>query len=387
MQPPAPSYTKQAKYRVWLISASADLFILCCIFIPLQNPWMWAAVLLIDAVHIYRSLPDLPFSTEKPGLLEQILAWVATLYMPAFLGSIAMLLHFLFSWLGWGASWLIRLGLPQFSFDNVAFSASVISILAMLTVLFSLLLPADQAARQLFTNVAGINSAFYDLAVSKRKSTLPKLAIILVLLLVWAVYGAWRGWLGNAGYQFVMMFSLFLYASTLTTENLEPKQTNKVSRVTWAAAELLRRDGYEVQTLPRTGLPDTDPLLLEIDLCARKDDHLLVMDIIADDEERVSDPAARSGGLLLAGLALEEYFLQQNTTKAPELQAEHFILLVDLKPTKEWEKAARRDGIKLRHIETSNEKLKLADLDSALRKALEMPDVAGLAEPAQEVGA
>jgi hypothetical protein len=369
-QPSSSSFTPRARRNVWWITFSAYVFITALIFAPLHSPLVWLAVLFIKAFHIQKTIPKQPYATELPGRLEKILAWFASFNLTALMGVVVMLANLLIKYVSMGILWLVQLAWPQANFNPVTFSGILLSIIYLLGILFSLFAPADRVARLLYPNVAGIRSAFYDDAVNRRKRTITRLTIGVLILLVWLGMGAYLGWLDNAEYQIFTLFALFGFASQKEPFNDLPQQFGTVYNTTQAVGKVLQTAGYTVTPYPRTGQSEIDPSLLEVDLYAEKNNRLIVVDVVGDNEPRSTNPAARCGNLALASMLLGDFLQQQRPSGSPVLNVEPLMFLVDQPLSEDWHRAAKRDDVRVTRIESSVLELEQAERDSRLRTAL-----------------
>jgi hypothetical protein len=287
-----------------------------------------AGALLVSGLAIRKFNPH---TTEAPGFSELLLGFVASISLPAQAGCWGLLSYaatdllarsvrwFLskFGWETWIDANLIALGVSSFSvgYLAIAFAALTVRRLGM----------------QLYPEAAGLRSAFYSLAASRRLLgflMVALLAIAVSLLVALRVQGAIESWAFSSFLSAVLCFMGLPFERFGMRE--VPEESNE-SETIRAVKELFEAGDYEVISRPRTGREDIDPLLVTSpDLYAESAERGFAIEVKASaDEAEALDRGALSD-LSSAAWALGKFFKEESEGQGKPVYP--LLVLVGLDP-------------------------------------------------------
>jgi hypothetical protein len=259
-------------------------------------------------------------STEAPTFWDFTLGAVGALFYPVTMALMWLVAYWALYGLSGGLEWVVNYfgGGVHWGSGPIAFWPTV--VLGIPIMLLAAILSQDTLFEQLYPNVVGVKSAFYDLIHFARRNlivnTILTLAAIGALVAVALLTGAGlTGWWFNLG----LLVILFVASAPLYDLGVE-KAAHGHEHAIEAVARLLRAGGYDVVQSPRTGRDDVDPLLAEIDIFAESEQKALVA--VVHVAGKHSDPPdwrfARD--LLPAAWAMERHLGEQSPDSAPPVE-------------------------------------------------------------------
>lgn len=134
----------------------------------------------------------------------------------------------------------------------------------------------EQLVRRLHPSTAGFRSPYYVLLLERRRLVVLGVAAALVLIALFFVFPP-----PGRGFAVALIFFLFYFGISL--ENLgEPRRGRSGKKSALEAIEkLFRAAGYETISSPRTGRPEVDPLITNVDLLAISDERAWIVEVKA----------------------------------------------------------------------------------------------------------
>jgi hypothetical protein len=278
-------------------------------------------------------------ATLKPSLAEFIIAGVETIFMPAIVALLSMVVYGII----FGLSKLVELLIHLFRGTTIVPAAPIsfyptvgLAGIALLILSISIS-PAKDICGKLYPNTAGYRSQYYRFFTTKRSALVGKVIGSLILLLIPLALQLFTHW--NRSFLLVL-FQLALlsvgglfYSETGTAVATEKKRrTNVVERV----GMLLEKAGYHIEFSPHTQDASIDPLLTNLDIFAQRENHKLLLDIKSPlDADRPADAQARKSVDWKSGSTLSEsayIFGSSRDIRLEDLDAR--LLLIDLEADK-----------------------------------------------------
>jgi len=233
-----------------------------------------AAASALSAI-LYAALLGIKSSaTNSPGFWEFLLAGLSAVYLPA-IGGLLSLLGYVAVY---GLAWLLRypvnwLGMPaQIDPPSIGNLAA-----AVLTVLGGLGSGAGirRLRDQLYPDVAGLKSAFYDLISQKQRRlvgcTIAPMLVLGAALAVLAVATDAGKWI----YVLAQAYLAVISAGLWSAGEFSMRSLAEI----YAIQRLLEAVGYQVTPSPRTGDEAVDPLLVNVDLFAHSAERALAVQV------------------------------------------------------------------------------------------------------------
>jgi hypothetical protein len=280
-------------------------------------------VLSILSVRNYRSR-----ATEAPSLAEFILAGFEAICIPAFVATL------------WMASYSVLFGLVKV----VASLAHLLGWVLLLdaasiayypSLLFGVFLfvrmnvsRTRDVCVKLYPDTAGIRSQYYKFFTTEHSRLVG--AIIGALLIIVGLTGLWvtTNWNRNVIIYCMQLGFLTLGGVFLSETSAVSTEKKKRLSVVERVGKLLELAGYQVEISPRTQDAAIDPLLTNIDIFARREEHNLLLDIKSRlDAEKELDWRSTST------LIQSAYLLGSQRDIKPE-QMDARLLLIDVNPDK-----------------------------------------------------
>ncbi len=285
-------------------------------------------------------------ATYSPSFLEFLLGGLSAVYLPAAGGILSLVVYVVVYLVATLLEALIgRLGLQaQIVPGLVAYYPA-----AVLAVFLGIGSGArvDQLRRQLYPDVAGIKSAFYEL-VSQRQ--LVRYASVALLILSAVLVGSVAtGSVGNWLYGFLQLY-LFVVSAPLWLLEAETTRPREARDTVDDIGRLLRLAGYEVERFPTTGSADVDPLLIGLDLFAQRGEHRVVVDVRTTGES--TEPVDWKAG---AGLTMATWALSKHRDLSPE-DVDRLLVLVDAKTDKSLGRFSKKEKVRIIRITSENVK-------------------------------
>lgn len=211
-------------------------------------------------------------ATSSPSAVEFLLGGLSAVYLPAAGGIVSLVVY----WVVYGAAWLVGVLIGWFRLEaqvvpqSIAYYPTVV-----LAVLFGVGsgVGVGQLRRQLYPDIAGVKSAFYDLISRGRRRLWTTAAalvsgVALALLLVRETTGTWP--------YILLQVHLCILSLPLSIAGGVPSRTTSAIR---AIEKLLTAAGYHTVLAPRTGDAAIDPLLANVDLIAHDDERAFVVQV------------------------------------------------------------------------------------------------------------
>jgi hypothetical protein len=222
--------------------------------------------------------------------------------------------------------------------------------------------------KNLYPDVAGIRSKYFEFFTSNR-SKMVGAAISVVLVSLIALLTSQI--LGESLTYVLMQFVFFIIGSLFMVETTRDKtKKRKKLDIVERIRTLLETAGYLTELNPRTEDASIDPLLTNLDILARREDHNLLLDIRSPvDADQVVDWKSASS------LIQSKYLLSTEKEIQPkDLDAR--LLLIDIKPDPSLKRISEREKIPIqplsskdidRVLEISNIEEKKQEIQSLLK--------------------
>jgi hypothetical protein len=275
-----------------------------------------------------------PPTTWRPSVIEFALAGLNMVSSASFLGLCWLALYGVGYW---GCRTLVEIFHIQADARTygLVFSTPFIFVMAL-----GLTWEAIQSgAGQLYPERAGLPSRYYTLAAQgRRRIVISAVFVVLILGLTMALF---RLAGNNAVVDILCLMYLFGVASAVRPRRAsEPQQAGRplVERI----ASELEENGFVTILSPRTGLPDLDPLLADLDLFAyRGEDGLAV---------EVKTQTGRDGSVdwkAVTGLVNAARVLRDATSELPNgvVRVTPMLILVDSEPDPSLLKFCSRESV------------------------------------------
>lgn len=310
-------------------------------------------------------------ATNTPSFLEFLLGGLGAIFPPAQLGLLCLIVYGAIFY----ATRFVELVVVWFggqihpNADLIAFYPTIV-LVSVFSIGF-IALSEYNLARQLYLDETGIKTAFYDLLRQRRRrltgyiiGALVVLGAILTLFLV----------LRNIGTIFYVIMQLYLMGISaslwmLRAETKPPETVDAIEGI----GQLFRAADYQVERSPRTGKAGIDPLLMDIDLVARKGERNLIVDV-----KTASDTAGSVDSTPATGLTMAAWVLSEQWGLSLD-QVEPLMILVDVKADKSLNRFSKREKMKIVRVASKDiervlgEETSIAELKEVARRLLEVP--------------
>lgn len=253
-------------------------------------------------------------ATEKPTMLEFILAGVGAVFPMALTGLVWLFLD----WVIYRLLLLLRVSHA----GSIAFW-STLPVAVVLTLVYS---NGMEIAKYLYSETAGTKSAYYPL-IAQRRTSLMRGVITLVAILV-VVSALFLG-TGHVNTWFCVFLELYLFVVGIAVlpENATSQVIAEHGRLN-QIAKVFEIAGYEVERFPRTGKTEIDPLLSNLDLLTRKGDDCFAIEVKTKTED-----AESAGWKIVSGLNTGAWALS-DARNLPQQQIRALLMLVDVRADK-----------------------------------------------------
>jgi hypothetical protein len=282
-----------------------------------------------------------PSATSSPRLLEFLLGGLSAVYLPAAGGFFSLVVY----WLVYGGAWLVGLLLRWFGLeaqvipDSIAYyPTAVLAVLLGLGSGWGI----EHLQQQLYPDVAGVRSAFYDLIFRGRRRLVGCTAgavlffgAALAFFLARGVSGRWPFMLLQ-GYLLIVSMSLYLVGETPA----------RPSSATDAVESMFRAAGYDITVSPRTGDGAIDPLLANVDLLAHREGRAFAVQVKT---QSVDWTAASS--LQTAGWTLDDVGEKLGLTAQ---KVEPLIVLVGAEPDESLRAFSEQEALRVERISSAD---------------------------------
>jgi hypothetical protein len=239
---------------------------------PIWLPFV-AAAAAIGAFGGLRKVPAL--ATNRPGFLEFLLGTLSSVYLPVLAGFGSLFIY----WVFYGIITLLRSLLLWLNVSTqLNPDAFAHTITAIVVFFYSLVtgFGADHLAQQLYPNVSGLKSAFYD-TISRRRGQFVGCAVAAVagLALFLALF-ILKGWVGS--WFFYILLSILFAGISAPLWSLGEGFSRPATEIR-VLENLLRASDYDIVRSPKTGKSGVDPLMINVDLLAYNDEQALVVQV------------------------------------------------------------------------------------------------------------
>ena len=335
------------KVAVVLLSVTAYIIGLMPVVLFLRQPIILACVAII--VLFSSSLSIRKFTsraTEKPILAEFILGGIEAVSMPAFIGTIWLMLYGIL----YGLIKLI-LFIIQALGGNSTIDASLIASYPTIFVggILAVTLSVSQAqdlCKRLYPDTAGVRTLYFRFFTSDRSRMLGNVIISLILLLV--LWGLLTFNILNRTIIYILMqLAFFVIGSLFRIETrAERDEKKKRSDIVNLVEQLLRIADYETEISPRTQDASIDPLLANVDIFAQREKHYFLVDIKSpmDADKQVDWKSAST-------LIQSAYLLgSARAIKPSDIDA--CLLLVDVEPDRSLMKFNEQGQIRILRVKS-----------------------------------
>ena len=246
------------------------------------------AIAIVGFMALVAAFQIQPTHLNQPGALEFIAAGLSAISQGALVSVMALVSYISVRGLHWATNWVlgwVGLSLPfGWSRPALLFALAVGGI-----GLLGAVVPTVKGVwRALYPPVAGFPTPFRDFARSRMGQA--ALAAAVVAAIAFTVFAfAWP--LSRLGFWPCLIIAYLLAGATMFAWSMSQEKTAPRTFTTSedAISAMLRAMGYLVVEQPRTGLPEIDPYLAELDFAVSSDDRVFAMLIQKTDAARRSD--------------------------------------------------------------------------------------------------
>jgi len=180
--------------------------------------------------------------------------------------------------------------------------------------------------------------------------------------------------LGNIGTVFYVIMQLYLMgiSASLWMLRAETKSAEAVDAIE-GIGQLFEAADYQIERSPRMGKAGVDPLLMDVDLVARKGGHNLIVDV-----KTASDSAGPVDSTPATGLTMAAWVLSEQWGLSLD-EVEPLMILVDVKADKSLNRFSKREKMKVVHVASEDierilgEETSVAERKEVARRLLEVP--------------
>ena len=246
------------------------------LFIDRPRVLLYVAAASVLGAVLYALINGIKSSaTNSPGPIEYLLGGMSAVYLAALGGIFAFLIYAAL----YGLAWLARFPAAWLGILAQVVPASVAgTVTAFVTVVTGFFCAGAEIGHlrdQLYPDVAGLESAFYDLIARKRKR-LVGCVVVPVLVLGAALLGLVLGLdAGRWIYVLLQVYGVGISAWLWTAGTTFGQSSREVD----AIKDLLEAAGFEVTVSPRVGQAAVDPLLVNVDLFAQSAQRALAVQV------------------------------------------------------------------------------------------------------------
>jgi hypothetical protein len=241
-------------------------------------------------------------AANAPGVLEYLLGGVGRIYLPALGGIVSLFVYIVV----YGLAWLLGailgwVGLQvQIVPDTVAiYPAAILAVLWALAGGYDITSLRDQ----LYQDVAGTKSVFYDLIARHRGRLIGCSTLALV-----ALGAALALFLLRWGVGTVFYVLLQVYLAGVSGPLWGAGELDKVPFLAVRAVrKLLREAGYQTVESPKTGDEKTDPLLANVNLLAYDEERAFALQVRTSGRSTGPVDWTAASALQSAAWTLDEY--------------------------------------------------------------------------------
>jgi hypothetical protein len=262
------------------------------------------AVVLLAVLSIVAAFQIQPTHVHQPGPLEFMAAGLSAISQGALVSIMALVFYIAFRWAHWLANAILGwfgLALP---FPWVL-PATILGAGTGVVALIGVAAPTVKGVWQaLYPPVAGFPTPFRRFA----RSTIGQvvLSAAVVAAVAFTVF-ALRWPLSRLGFWPCLVIAYVLMGATIHAWLMSQEKTapRTFTSSQEAIGAMLRTLGYQVVAQPRTGFPEIDPFLAELDFAVSRDDQVYAM-LIRDAEASPRSDVECVTQVLIATRALVE---------------------------------------------------------------------------------
>ncbi len=336
---------------------------------PIVLAYIIVWVLLISIIGIRKFTSH---ATEAPSLAEFLLGGLESVLMPAFVGLVWMGLYGIVL----GVSVLVQLLIDLFG-GQLIFNASLIAlyptvILGGIVAMIASKYQVDDMTKKLYPDIAGVRSEYFKFFTTDRSKMIWSASASIIVLLILVVLLTFH--ILNQYLIYILMQFTFFIVGNLFVSETKTEKTEKKKRVDIVGRikMLLETDGYITEINPRTGDASIDPLLINLDIFAQRDNHNLLLDIRSKmDANKIIDWKSAST------LIQSAYLLSAGKNIEPK-DMDARLLLIDVKPDPSLKKISEQENIPVLYFSGRqiDEIFELSDTEEqklAIRSLLNLP--------------
>lgn len=236
-------------------------------------PIVSAIVVFFSLIFVFEIRPT---HLQQPGFFEFVAAWLTAISQGALVAFFALFLYMAVR----GVNWLTRYAVSFFGWtltsDWATAGAWIAYAFGGLLLIGSALTSVRGVWQALYPSVAGYATPFRKVARHQWGMAALTLAVIAVIAFVWFAF-AWPLWrLGMWGCFLASV--VLLYATMVPWEASQQESAPRgFTSAEAAVGAILRALGFTVVEQPRTGFPEFDPYLDDLDFAISRDDRLFAM--------------------------------------------------------------------------------------------------------------
>jgi hypothetical protein len=239
--------------------------------------------------------------TEEPSLGEWLLAsWSAVAYGSQIAGA-GMILYGVWYLLVYLGGYLARLTGADVH-PPAAEWASWVSLMGGALLAVAPVESAKGLVASLYPSAAGSRSAFFPLLSKRWGIGLAVLGVVAGLAIMAVL-------LDPRGKAFAVGLLLLLFYSSFPLTELRVRQAGLDAEAVESISRVLERSGYSVMRSPRTGRPEIDPLIDDVDLLVEGDERAFALEIKSSAADALVEWNA-AAGLKTAASVLEAELTQ-----------------------------------------------------------------------------
>ena len=364
---------KVNKFSILLLAVSASVIGYTPVALLMERPIILVYIIVWVSLSSFINIRKFTSrATIVPNLGEFLMGGLESIYMPAFIGVIWMVIY--------GASFgilqLVQLLVKLFSNQliiNVGQTASYpVFIFGGIFTAITSTYSTDEVSKKLYPNVAGIRSEYFNF-FNKNRSRFIGGAIGSFIVLLIAVGLLTFNVLNQYLIYILLQLTFFIVGSLFISETRVEKANKRIGvDVVERIKMLLETAGYITQISPRTDDASIDPLLTNLDIFAQRKNHNLLLEIkLPVSTNRIVDWKSASALIQSAYLLSVERGINSKDMDTR-------LVLIDMKPDPSLKKISKRDNIQLLNFSSKqiDEVLRISNLEEqklAVRSLLKLP--------------
>jgi hypothetical protein len=347
--PPEKRNVKVNRLALALLTAIAVMIgVAPALLILDRSLWLLYASVLVLIAAMWGAFTESTdtIATYQPSWQEFLLAGLGTIFVGALTGLLATGLVYGIPWLAEiVAGWLgTGISLQRAAHAVALFLGGIVGLLGLIVTFGS----PNMMVVQLYPDTAGVRTAFYSqLTVGWRRKMSKYLGshwrvIVVVTLVVCLCVNELIALWGRAGAYLALNLALLvcaypLFFATAIPNHFNESQVQKIKK-------LLEAAGCRVVVKPRTGVPASDPLLLELDLLADNGQRAMAVAVRTGTESSAAVEATSVSALSLAAWTCS----RNNTSfELRHTSIEPWLILVDREIKDDAETIAEQQSIRV----------------------------------------